>query len=53
MELSQKQRDVRDDANGENIHSSVAGFFGNAHVAKFTGLQQRPNMVSGSEQVKA
>ena len=51
MELSQKQRDIRDDANGE-FHASVAGFMGNPNMAKYTGLQ-RPNMVSGSEQAKA
>lgn len=47
MELSQKQRDNRDDANGE-FHNSVAGFMGNPSMAKYTGIQ-RPNLVSGSE----
>ena len=52
MELSQKQREIREDANGNEFHTSVQGFMGNPHVPKYTGLQ-RPNVVvSGSEQAK-
>lgn len=51
MELSQKQRDIRDDANGE-FHSSVAGFMGNPHMAKFIGIRPPTMHVSGSEQAK-
>ena len=50
MELSQKQREVRDDVVG--YHASVSGFMGKAHMAKYTGLNRpkmEPGMVTGNE----
>ena len=47
MELSQKQREVRDDATG-GFHASVAGFMGSPQIKKFTGLT-RPSLVTGNE----
>ena len=46
MELSQKQREVRDDVGG--FHASVSGFMGSPQIKKYTGLN-KPSLVSGNE----